>query len=54
MVAADLLTRDDRQIGTIAAAVGYRSESAFGKAFRTAMNTTPARFRKLVRDTPGA
>jgi AraC family transcriptional activator of mtrCDE len=48
MIAADLLARDDRQIGAIATAVGYRSESAFGRAFRVAMGTTPARFRKLA------
>jgi AraC family transcriptional activator of mtrCDE len=46
MTAAELLTGTDRPVGAVAAEVGYRSESAFGRAFRTAMATTPARFRR--------
>ncbi|GII54290.1 hypothetical protein Pth03_26790 [Planotetraspora thailandica] len=45
MTAADLLTGTDRPVSVIAAEVGYRSESAFGRVFRPATATTPARFR---------
>jgi AraC family transcriptional activator of mtrCDE len=45
MIAADQLVGGDRPINSIATAVGYRSESAFGRAFRLATGTTPARFR---------
>ncbi len=45
-VAADLLTSTDRSIEDIAAGVGYRSPSAFGRAFRAATGTTPARWRR--------
>lgn len=46
MVAADLLTRTDHPVARVAREVGYRSESAFTQAFRTAVGTPPARFRK--------
>lgn len=45
-VAADLLTTTDRTVDDIAASVGYRSPSAFGRAFRTVTGTTPARWRR--------
>lgn len=48
-VAADMLADGDRPVSAIAAAVGYRSESAFGRAFRQATETTPARFRASTR-----
>jgi AraC family transcriptional activator of mtrCDE len=48
-IAADMLADGDRTVSAIAAAVGYRSESAFGRAFRLATATTPARFRANVR-----
>jgi AraC family transcriptional activator of mtrCDE len=48
MLAADLLTSGDTTIGAIAAEVGYRSESAFGHAFRAATGSTPARFRRAA------
>jgi AraC family transcriptional activator of mtrCDE len=48
-IAADMLADGDRTVSAIAAAVGYRSESAFGRAFRLATTTTPARFRANAR-----
>jgi AraC family transcriptional activator of mtrCDE len=48
-IAADMLADGDRTVNAIAAAVGYRSESAFGRAFRLATATTPARFRANAR-----
>jgi len=45
-VAADLLRRGELTAGAVADRVGYRSESAFGKAFARVMGTTPARFRR--------
>jgi AraC family transcriptional activator of mtrCDE len=44
-----MLTESDRPVSAVAAAVGYRSESAFGRAFRLATATTPARFRRTAR-----
>ncbi|MER7441622.1 helix-turn-helix transcriptional regulator [Micromonospora avicenniae] len=46
MIAADLLTATSRSLDDIAASVGYRSPSAFGKAFRTTTGTTPSRLRR--------
>ncbi|WP_327004323.1 AraC family transcriptional regulator [Dactylosporangium sp. NBC_01737] len=46
MTAAELLRSGDDTVAAIAARVGYRSESAFSRAFRTASGTTPARFRR--------
>ncbi|MEU8820013.1 AraC family transcriptional regulator [Actinoplanes sp. NPDC048796] len=45
-IAADLLTGTDRTLDDIAAAVGYRSASAFGKAFRTTTGSTPSALRR--------
>lgn len=46
MHAADRLTGSDATVASIALAVGYRSESAFSRAFRTEVGMTPARFRR--------
>ncbi|MGW4488329.1 AraC family transcriptional regulator [Amycolatopsis sp. NPDC004368] len=46
MVAADLLARSDYSVGRVAGEVGYRSESAFGQAFRSTVGTLPSEFRK--------
>ncbi len=46
MTAAELLTSTDATVATIAGRVGYRSESAFSRAFRAQIGTTPARFRR--------
>ncbi|XVV10724.1 cupin domain-containing protein [Actinoplanes sp. CA-131856] len=45
-VAADLLTGTERGLDDIAGAVGYRSASAFGKAFRAATGSTPSALRR--------
>jgi AraC family transcriptional activator of mtrCDE len=45
-VAAELLRRGELTAGAVADRVGYRSESAFGKAFTRVMGSTPARFRR--------
>jgi AraC family transcriptional activator of mtrCDE len=47
MVAADLLGRDELTVATVAAEVGFQSESAFSRAFQQATGTTPGRFRRL-------
>ncbi|MEV5967913.1 AraC family transcriptional regulator [Kribbella sp. NPDC051952] len=46
MVAADLLTDPDQTVATVAARVGYQSESAFSRAFREATGITPGRYRR--------
>ena len=46
MTAAELLASTDHPVSVVAARVGYRSESAFGRAFRLATATTPAQFRR--------
>ena len=48
MTAAELLVSTDATVASVAAEVGYRSESAFGKSFRSAMGVTPARFRRIA------
>jgi AraC family transcriptional activator of mtrCDE len=46
MAAAELLNSTDATVATIAGQVGYQSESAFSRAFRAEVGTTPARFRR--------
>ncbi|MFJ9539809.1 cupin domain-containing protein [Streptomyces sp. NPDC101225] len=46
MAAAELLGASDATVATIAGQVGYQSESAFSRAFRSEVGTTPARFRR--------
>lgn len=46
MAAAQLLKSSDATVATIAEQVGYQSESAFSRAFRAEVGTTPARFRR--------
>jgi AraC-like DNA-binding protein len=46
MTAAELLSSSDLTVAAVAARVGYRSESAFGRSFRQVTGTTPARFRR--------
>jgi AraC-like DNA-binding protein len=48
MTAAELLSTTDSTVAAVAAEVGYQSESAFSRAFRTATGETPARFRRAV------
>lgn len=45
-IAADLLTTTSQSLDDVAAAVGYSSASAFGKAFRTITGFTPSRLRR--------
>jgi AraC family transcriptional activator of mtrCDE len=54
MAAADLLSISDATVATVAGRVGYQSESAFSRAFRAEVGTTPARFRRAQRQRPGA
>ncbi|MGQ4428132.1 helix-turn-helix domain-containing protein, partial [Streptomyces violaceoruber] len=46
MAAADLLSATDATVATVAGQVGYASESAFSRAFRSEVGTTPARYRR--------
>ncbi|MEU6339382.1 AraC family transcriptional regulator [Streptomyces sp. NPDC046977] len=46
MTAAELLTATDATVASVAGQVGYYSESAFSRAFRAHLGTTPARFRR--------
>ncbi len=48
MVAADLLQTTGLTVGGVAAQVGYKSESAFARAFRQEAGSTPARFRRAA------
>jgi AraC family transcriptional activator of mtrCDE len=50
MIAADLLADRDLTVASIAAKVGYHSESAFTRAFTQATGTTPGRFRRSLAD----
>ena len=43
--ARDLLYRTDRPVKQVAAAVGYRNEKSFGRAFRAWAGVTPGEFR---------
>ncbi len=45
-----LLSRTDRSIGEIAAALGYSDAANFTRAFRRAHNEAPTSFRKAVQD----
>ncbi len=46
MAAAELLGSTDATVATVSRQVGYRSESAFSRAFRDESGFTPARFRR--------
>jgi len=48
MTASELLMTTESTVAAVAAQVGYRSESAFGRAFRSATGVTPARFRRTA------
>ncbi|MEZ2128539.1 MULTISPECIES: AraC family transcriptional regulator [unclassified Sinorhizobium] len=45
-IAGDRLLQTQRSIADIAAEVGYESEAAFGKAFKSSTGLTPGRFRR--------
>jgi AraC-like DNA-binding protein len=44
--AARRILDGDAPLGAIARAVGYETESAFGKAFRRHLGTSPGEYRK--------
>jgi AraC-like DNA-binding protein len=46
--AAHLIRERDATLGAIARVVGYETESAFGKAFRRHMGTSPGEYRKAL------
>jgi transcriptional regulator GlxA family with amidase domain len=46
---AEILESTDDGIAEVAAAVGYRSEAAFNRAFRRAFDCPPAQFRRMRR-----
>jgi AraC family transcriptional activator of mtrCDE len=46
MTAAELLISEEATVASVALRVGYRSESAFSRSFRSAVGVTPARFRR--------
>jgi AraC-like DNA-binding protein len=46
--AAHLIRERDATLGAIARGVGYATESAFGKAFRRHMGTSPGEYRKAL------
>ncbi|WP_028932606.1 cupin domain-containing protein [Pseudonocardia spinosispora] len=48
MIAADLLASTEHSVTRIAKDVGYRSPSAFGRAFHEALGTTPNSYRKAA------
>jgi AraC-like DNA-binding protein len=48
MAASELLLTSDFTVASVAAQVGYQSESAFSRAFNRATNMTPARFRRAA------
>lgn len=47
-LAKDALLDPSRSVGEIALSVGYASTSAFSNAFRTAVGSSPARFRSTM------
>jgi len=46
-LAANALKRSSLSTGAVAESVGYQSEAAFQRAFKTHMGVTPARWRKM-------
>ena len=47
-LAANELRKPSISTGTVAEAVGYRSEAAFQRAFKQRTGTTPARWRRAA------
>jgi AraC-like DNA-binding protein len=48
-LARDALRKDSRTLSELAAATGYKSESAFSTAFRRVVGTSPQHFRNAAR-----
>ncbi|MGF1464779.1 MAG: AraC family transcriptional regulator [Sandaracinaceae bacterium] len=51
-LARSLLRDGDTSVGEIAARVGYRSDAAFGRAFKRAFGASPGRVRRAERTRP--
>lgn len=49
LLAAERLSAGDEPVATIASALGYESESSFGKAFRRVIGRPPRRFAREMR-----
>jgi AraC-like DNA-binding protein len=49
LLAGDRLTNSDDSISVIASSLGYKSESAFGKAFRRVMGCSPRQYSRTPR-----
>ena len=45
-MAVDALDHTDRQIGDIAASLGYENQAAFARAFRAVLGMAPREYRK--------
>jgi AraC-like DNA-binding protein len=54
LLAGDRLKNSTDSISSIAASLGYESESAFGKAFRRVMGCTPGQHSRRSNPTPDA
>ncbi|HEX2871584.1 MAG TPA: AraC family transcriptional regulator [Polyangiaceae bacterium] len=52
--AADLLRSSDQSLGDVASQVGYRSEFAFGRAFKQHFHVAPGTYRRLALPATGA
>jgi len=48
-IAGEMLTASSGSIASVASAVGYESEGAFGKAFKRQVGATPGAFRRSAR-----
>jgi AraC-like DNA-binding protein len=54
LLAAERLSSADESVATIAASLGYESESSFGKAFRRVLGLPPRRFARGPSRAPAA
>lgn len=52
--AEELLLNTDKKVATIAFAVGYQHENSFIRVFRKYKNTTPGKYREMLRNKKGA
>jgi transcriptional regulator GlxA family with amidase domain len=51
---AEILESSDESIAQVAAAVGYGSEASFNRAFKRALDSPPAQFRRRRKALPVA
>jgi AraC-like DNA-binding protein len=54
LLGADRLKNSPDSLSTIAASLGYESESAFGKAFRRVMGSAPRQHARSARSSASA